>query len=697
VNQRQQAPAFPTVAAELREEVERAEKKQTQMEELIVPKNVADAMLPQINTDIASADSGPTMDVPVNLVMSEGSATPLRDLFLSLVAGTKYTMVVHPSVDESVSLPLTLNNVTVREAVNTICEIYEFDCPFTPPNRPDSWGTFKVFPRRLTMRTFKVDFLPMLRTGSSVTKVNAATKDSADGKSSGNEGSSISTSYNSDFWLELERTLRAFLGLPSITRDEKTGQIVEYREKNLDSVRAVSDGLPKVVAADATIGKSVLVNPQAGMVIVRALPKEIQEIENYINTLIQRNQRQVILEAKILEVELNDGFQYGVDWAAIHRDINQKYTGVNGGDPDSIYPTVFTQGAATNQSFTDRVGVFERVGSEGAFRLAVRGFDFISFIHFLESQGRISVLSSPRVSTLNNQKAVIKVGSDEYFITDINVDRQVENGVVLSNLDVNVEPFFSGVALDVTPQIDDTGMVTLHVHPVISEVVEKTKQMNVGGVEMNNPYAYSSTRESDSVIRVRSGEIAIIGGLMKRSLVSEENKVPILANIPVLEGLFGHQGKSWVKSEMVILLRPIVVDSPDSWRNELSAAADRIDGIHHAKTMWWGNPDPLKADYRVRKCCQRKVTMERNPAGKPSTLTDPSAQVADPMPQPLDGVHPVAVPGMALLPEGPNQPQVPIMVYSGGEPVVEQMGQPLPVSAVPELMSSPVAMIQARQ
>ena len=162
---------------------------------------------------------------------------------------------------------------------------------------------------------------------------------------------------------------------------------------------------------------------------------------------------------------------------------------------------------------------------------------------------------------MNNQKAVIKVGTDEFFVTDVETETDTTDSNTL-NQTVSVElPFFSGVALDVIPQIDDNGEVILHIHPTVSEVTEKTKNNNVStNTQLSVPLALSSVRESDTIIRARSGQVVVIGGLMKDQVRDDVAKTPVLGDIPVMGNLFRHTRQSKTKSELVILLKPLVIN-----------------------------------------------------------------------------------------------------------------------------------------
>ncbi|NOR51850.1 MAG: hypothetical protein GQ470_04445, partial [Gammaproteobacteria bacterium] len=199
------------------------------------------------------------------------------------------------------------------------------------------------------------------------------------------------------------------------------------------------------------------------------------------------------------------------------------------------------------------------------------GTNFATFINLLDTQGDVQVLSSPRVSTINNQKAVIKVGSDEFFVTGITAGSSTTTTTTLPTFEI--DSFFSGVALDVTPQIDEDGIIVLHIHPSVSTVSEENK--NIGSYTV--PLAVSNVRETDSIIRARNGEIVVIGGLMQTKTIDKEGGIPWLADIPLLGVLFSNTEKSRVKSELVILLKPTIIDKHgEQWQQQLQKGADAM-------------------------------------------------------------------------------------------------------------------------
>lgn len=314
-------------------------------------------------------------------------------------------------------------------------------------------------------------------------------------------------------------------------------------------------------------GRQAIVNRDSGLVIVRAMPDELKLVGDFFAQLQNAMQRQVILEAKILEVTLNEGFQSGINWG-----------GTRGGNSDYFLGQIGGQGAIDSGRSVN-AGLPFPIDPEGdipitqlpssaiggALTFAFNASRFTAVIELLETQGDVRVLSSPRVSTLNNQKAIIKVGTDEFFVTSVS-SNTTQGAAVTTAREIEFTPFFSGIALDVTPQIDDTGSVTLHIHPTVSEVVDQTKTVTIQGQTEQFPLALSTVREADAIVRANNGQIIVIGGLMEDQQRDEELRTPLLARIPLLGGLFKQQRKTSRKSELVILLKPTVVDSDQVWQ-----------------------------------------------------------------------------------------------------------------------------------
>ncbi|WP_114326197.1 pilus (MSHA type) biogenesis protein MshL [Candidatus Colwellia aromaticivorans] len=462
----------------------------------------------------------------------EISATSVaaKDFFTAIVEGSAYSIAIHPDVSGSITLSLT--DVTLTEVLAVIEDIYGFDIR-------RNGNVIQVYPAGIRTETIALNYLFLKRFGTSSTTINSGGVSENDPNSnnnnsnnSGNNGSSgnnqnnqnnqngqssnsginIYTENESNFWTELKETLTAFVG-----------------------------------TAD---GRSVIVSPHAGLVTVRGLPTEISAVKKFISDTETHLHRQVIIEAKIMEVTLNDEYQQGVHWNEVLGSL---------GNTDFNFST---SGNIAGNSIAGSIG--------GATSISFSGPDFSGVIDLLQTQGNVQVLSSPRITATNNQKAVIKVGEDEYFVTDVSSTTTTGTSTTTTP-EVELTPFFSGIALDVTPQIDQDGTVILHVHPSVTLTGEQSKVIQLGDQELVLPLAQSRVRESDTIIRAKSGEIVVIGGLIETYQVDQESKTPLLGDIPFLGGLFKSVSEVTQKRELVILLKPIVIGQ-DTWKTQLQDA-----------------------------------------------------------------------------------------------------------------------------
>ncbi len=456
--------------------------------------------------------------------------------FINLMTGTETNIVVHPDVSGSISL--NLSNVTLNEVLDVVRDIYGFD--YEKKN-----AIYTVFPRTLRTEIYPINYINVKRVGVSDTSVltgnvestaqtsaKSSTNSSAD-NSSINPGSRIQTRSETDFWTSLNRSLSQLIGVSS-QAPAKSSQ------------------------DDNGLQRKVITNSQTGVAIVTAMPNELEAVRKFLDKTSLSVKRQVIIEAKILEIQLSGSRQTGINWNAIN---GQLLLGNN--------VSSFDAGVSIDE-------VSEGVGE--VFSSLVRISDIGTLLSLLETQGDMQVLSSPRVSTVNNQKAVIRVGSDQFFVTGISSSTVSNASSTTSSPDIELSSFFSGISLDVTPQISDEGGVILHIHPVISTVTEEQKNIVVGDAAFSLPLALRDIRESDSIVKAESGQVIVLGGLMQERISSVKGKRPGLSDVPVAGELFKTENSQRVKSELVILLKPIVVDQ-NSWVDDFNKSHQRFHDI----------------------------------------------------------------------------------------------------------------------
>ena len=520
------------------------------------PDALESALLPPVQMGMPSV---PGLELEQRFDLSVANA-PAAQVFMSIVAGTRYSMLLHPGVTGSISV--NLKDVTVEEALAAIRDLYGYEYRIE--------GT-KVFVQGagLQTRVFKVNYLPGQRSGASELRVQssaiseAATATPGTAPATGSaasrslESSRVRTEQAANFWVDLRTALVAIVG--------------------------------------AAEGRSVVVSPQAGVVVIRALPAELRAVESYLRATRLAVERQVMLEAKIVDVTLSRSFQSGINWAAFSSGggaIGQVSPGtiLQRRGPNALQATgativtnpdgTRTAIAPAASSFPNRDLVNHSILGGSVFGLALATDNFAALLTFLETQGNVQVLSSPRLATLNNQKAVLKVGTDEFFVTGVSTTSTTTGSATQTTPSITVQPFFSGIVLDVTPQIDEDGNIILHIHPSVSEVTESTRVVTFGGLteSVRLPLAKSTVNETDTIVRVQDGNIVAIGGLMSVDVRDNRGGLP-----GITEGGLGDLARNTdrrsAKRELVILLKPTVIQSDRNWEQDLSQTRGRFESL----------------------------------------------------------------------------------------------------------------------
>lgn len=522
---------------------------------LAPPAAVTDALMPEFNPlaldePLAPAPSG------FNISVHDVEA---REFFMSLVFDSQENMVVHPDVGGRISLEL--KNVTIPQVLSAVQKVYGYDYSKTDIG-------YIIYPAALQTKIFKIDRIDLLREGSSNTRVSSGQINNGSRRSGAfnqlnqginpinagspntpyanqnttTSGSWINTTSKTDFWDELQQSLTAIVDVSPAA--DNSGEL-----------------------HNPQTGTKVVLNKQTGIVVVRANPGQMREVEKLIASTQDQLGRQVVIEAKILEIELNDEHQDGVNWASMVRDGANAFLMASNPIP-----------AMATNAISGSAQVFTLSGNVG---------DFYAFISLMERQGKTNILSSPRISTLNNQKAVIKVGQDEYFITDVSSNNILTGGSATNTVtqDITWTPFFSGIALDVTPQIADSNKVTLHIHPSITRVENQDKNFTINGQEGNIPMALNTVRESDSIVHAENGQIIVIGGLMQEDREENKSGVAFLSRIPYLGNAFRENKGNGRKSELVILLKPTIIGNSQDWNAPIEDSRRRMETLEK-KQLW---------------------------------------------------------------------------------------------------------------
>ncbi len=513
-----------------------------------------------------------------NIVANREAA---QSFFSNLVAGTQYGVAVSPDVEGEISL--SLPDVTIEEVMLAVQETYGYQVT-------RNGNIYRIQPAGLQTRIFSVDYLNITRMGSSSVQVTPASSggqggnnnnngNNNNGNSSNNGGNSnnfnnggnngannnngnnnnnntgtgggaggqVSTQTESNFWEDFEAVIAAMIGAP-VLRDDDSSQ------------GGGGGGLLAGLTGDGgsggrsgtAEGRSVVVQSQVGLVMVTALPAELDRVADYIARAQNILSREVTIQVQFLEVILNKGFQSAIDFDTF---------GLGGAE--------LTNNTVTGQFGS--TGGSNIQGISGPLSIATNFTDFNAVFQILESRGTTQVLSSPSLKVMNNQKAVFQDGDEEYFQTGQNATTIAGGNNTTTSNSASLQPFFSGISMDITPQISAEGRITLHIHPTISTVVEQSK--SISGEQV--PLARTSVRELDSVIRGEDGKIVVLGGLAYERSVEDVAGIPVVNDLPVVGAAFDQRRRQTVKSEFIILLRPVIA-SPQTEETFIRDSNDRF-------------------------------------------------------------------------------------------------------------------------
>jgi MSHA biogenesis protein MshL len=424
-----------------------------------------------------------------------------------------------------------LRNATLSEALN---QILPQGATYDISNR-----TLRVSAARMETRTFTLDYVALSRVGMASTVIQRRLGASAGGfgqgaqsgalVASGAAGASgalggadvITATTVANVWEDIRIAVEA---------------LVFERPSTVSGAGASAPTSPFGASGTTSYGRSeadgrrLIINPMAGSITVSSYPAALAEIEVFIKAFEASIQRQVLIEAKIVEVSLEDSTEFGIDWNLIIRN---------------------------DRALTLRSGPVASQGSSGNIEFRLAGGEITAVLSALQTQGNVRVLSSPRVSALNNPRAVFNVTTGEIVFTTIRTQTGVNpNGTPIFETQVTPNQVNVGIVLDVVPQISADNGVTMNIRPVVTSV-SRTATFVQDNATHTAPVI--DTRESDTMARMRGGETIVIGGLMQTRTVRIESGVPVLKSIPLLGRLFKHTRNVEKRSELVIFLTPTII------------------------------------------------------------------------------------------------------------------------------------------
>jgi general secretion pathway protein D len=447
---------------------------------------------------------------------------PVRELLFALARDANVNVDVHPEIEGNV----TLN--AIDQSLYQILDRISRQLDVRYENQDD---TLVIVPDSAFLRTYRVDYVNVTRKSTGKIGASSSIEAAGEARFTNTSSSDIDSTSDNEFWQTLEASL---------------DEIVKP---------ALGSGDPRQ--------KRVIVNRESGLVLVRATTSQHELVQEYLDQVIASATRQVLIEATIVEVELNDRYQAGINWQVFTRQGGLLGAGITlGADVGSAF-TAGASGAVTGLIFD---------ASDAPTGSAKR--DVEVSISLLNEFGDTQVLSSPKVMALNNQPAILKVVDNEVYFevtTDVTPGNTNTNATV--SFDTDVRTVSVGLVMNVIPQVSESDNVTLNVRPTITRIREFVDDPAVpvalaqagltSAVNVANQVPVIQVRETESVMRVGSGQLAILGGMMQDRQTKDDESVPGASEVPAFGELFNFREREQTKTELVVFLRPTVIRTPD--------------------------------------------------------------------------------------------------------------------------------------
>ena len=441
------------------------------------------------------------------LSLSFAEPISIRELLLLLVRDTNLSVVLDPDVEGTFTGDL--KNVTLRQAMDLVLEPHGFTAAFHE-------NVVRVRREQVQTRLFNINYVATRRSGTRGTGLNGMNGQGAYGYGTG--GGVAAAGYGGGYY----GGYGGIGGSQASVSGTDSGDVFEELQAGVETLLSATGRLN--------------LDRKAGLLQVTDYPSHLDRIAVYVEAYETRALRQVRIVAKILEVELREDFSAGIDWSLVLK---------NAGDAVAL-----TQRLAPTRG-------------SSAFTMGVNIKDFKGLLEAFAGQGRVNVMASPWVMAMNNEPAVMRVGTqDVYFVTTSQVD--ASSGQVLQTV-VTPQTINEGVTLSVTPQIAADGIINMSIMPSITE------RTGTATSRLGDQVPIVSVRETDTLVRVREGETIVIAGLMQDRTSADTSKVPILGDVPLVGGLFRREERMKRKTDLVILLTPTVLTQDEI---TASSAAD---------------------------------------------------------------------------------------------------------------------------
>ncbi len=459
----------------------------------------------------------PDLDIntlPVSKICM-GAAIYSKDLpvdLLPVLLSKIYGTEINLSQKSDLKISFNHSNVCLEQLFDELTDLYDIGFQKTQAG-------YNMYTNALRTQFFYLNYHNLVREGSSQLTVQSRTFDPSPlsvGAAGSDKNSYIETKFSDRLWDNVSKNIQALIGF----NDAKSG------------------------------GSSFSIYQESGLIVVNSYPRTLKNIKKFIDKINANCLKQISIEARILEVTLRNEFVSGIDWQVL------------GGAFKS------SGGSSSESSSGVNTSVLTiKAGNKSSFQPIIKA---------LENQGHVSVLSSPRISILNNQRGIIKFGTDRYYLTSASTSSssgsqsKEGSGSDVIGSSINLTPMFSGLALDATANILNDREIILHIHPSITDVSEEEKSITLNAQLSKLPLAAVKSREADTVVKAVSGDIVVIGGLMQSDVeISRSSLRTKNSFLNKIFKAFGSKKDYSAKTELIILLRP-VIDANNLWGDDLN-------------------------------------------------------------------------------------------------------------------------------
>jgi len=518
---------------------------------------------------------------------------PVQSLLFALARDAKINVDIHPGIEGEVTLNAL--DQTLPQLLSRISKQVDMRYEMDGPN-------LVVLPDTPFLRNYRIDYVNVARDTTS--KVSIATQISTTGSGTGggsgdnNSTTTVSNTSNNRFWEVLEKNIKDILREEDKLVVKSRSESTDQRQSNRDE-QAVNrggaatgnqqpNGSPQQAGANPPVSPNqqvseneraanVIVNAETGLIAVRATARQHEKVQQFLDIVMSSAKRQVLIEATVIEVQLNDNYQQGINWSSLRTS-------------DAEGPS-FSQGQVGGTALPSGVNPGNSPGlfSFNFLKPLTKLGNISATLQLLESFGKVKVLSSPKISVLNNQTALLKVVDNRVYFTITSTTQAGSAGIApITTYASELHTVPVGFVMSVTPQIAESDEVTINVRPSISRIVGFVQDPNPALANSVVPVVSSvpiiQTREMESILKVANGQIAVMGGLMQDTVNNLKDEIPGASKLPIIGDALGYKNETTGKSELVIFLRPIVVKDAS------------INGDYKGYRYLLPNDTPLNAD-----------------------------------------------------------------------------------------------------